>query len=146
MITTHTLHFFPARRVIRSLMKPAISPAAVVLVLLAGGAAGAANANAPSTAAGPVLTEKRFAVKVDDLDLTTDSGIKAANERILGAARQACDYTTNAGDYVVGRTQVFRACLDRTVAAASGRLEQLRLAALQHGGAPISSASSIASR
>jgi UrcA family protein len=133
-------------RIIRSLMKPAISPAAVVLVLLAGGAASAAHATAPPAAAGPVLTEKRLAVKVDDLDLTTDSGIKAANERILGAARRACDYTTNAGDYVVGRNQVFRACLDRAMAAASGRLEQLRLAALQQGGAPISSASSSASR
>ena len=133
-------------RIIRSLMQSAIAPAAVVLVLLAGGAASAAHAKAPPAAAGPVLTEKSLAVKVNDLDLTTDSGMNAANERILGAASRACDYTTNTGDYAVGRNEVYRACLDRTMAAASAQLEQLRLAALLRGGAPISSASSSASR
>lgn len=131
---------------VRTPLRLAISPAAVVLVLLAGAAAGAADAKAPPAASGPVLTQKSIAVKLDDLDLMTDAGLKAANERILVAARKACDYTTNAGDYVVGRHQVLRACIDRTVAAAGGRLEQLRLAALLRNGAPTDSVPSSASR
>ena len=133
-------------RTVRSLTQPASAPAAVVLLLLACDVASAADAKVLPTTAGPVLTEKRIVVKLDDLDLTAEAGIKAANERILDAARRACDYTSNDGDYVVGRNQVFRECLDRTMAAASGRLELLRLAAMLHRGAPIDSASSSASR
>ena len=109
-------------------------PVAVALMLFVGGAACAADATAPP-AAGPVLTDKTLVVKVGDLDLATDSGVKVAYDRVLNAARKACNYTTVAGDYVVGRREVYRACLDRTIAEATARLEQLRLAALPRPGA-----------
>ena len=109
-------------------------PVAVALALFVGGAACAADATA-SPVAGPVLTEKTLVVKVDDLDLATASGAKVAYDRVLNAARKACNYTTVAGDYVVGRREVFRACLDRTMAEANARLEQLRPAALPPAGA-----------
>ena len=115
----------------------ALAPVAVALMLLAGGPACAADSAAPDAALGPVLTEKSIVVKVDDLDLATDSGAQIAKERLRDATRRACDYTTEAGEYLVGRSEIHRACVARTMAAATVRLEQLRLAAVLNAGAKV---------
>jgi UrcA family protein len=142
MITANARHFLSTQSANRLLARAAIVAAAGAIALSFGGAACAADATASPAAMhpvlpDPVLTEKTLVVKLDDLDLATDAGTSVANERIRIAAHKACDYTTAAGDYVVGRQQVFVACLDRTMAAADGQLEKLRLAALLHSGAKV---------
>jgi UrcA family protein len=128
---------FPAQPWNRFPAHSAFALVAGALMLFVGGAAWAADSTAPPALLGPVLTEKTLVVKFGDLDLATDSGTRLAKERVRDASRKACDYTTNAGDYVVGRNEVFRDCLDRTMAAANGQLEELRLAALLQSGAKV---------
>lgn len=85
----------------------------------------------------PPFTQMSAAVKVSDLDLTTESGIRTANERIRVAAENACNFTTNMGDYVVGAREVYQKCLKQTVSNAALQLEHARLVALRHRGARV---------
>jgi UrcA family protein len=137
MNTTHTRHNSLAPPEKRLPAHSALAPVAAALMLLAGGPACAADSTAPRATLGPVLTEKTIVVRVDDLDLATDSGTQIANERLLDATRRACDYTTAAGEYLVGRSEIHRACVARTMATATVRLEQLRLAAVLNDGAKV---------
>ena len=134
---THSLHDSPAQPWNRSFARSAFAPFAAASMLFVAGTAWAADAKAPPALLGPVLTEKTMVVKFDDLELATDSGARMANERLLEATRKACDFTTRAGDYVVGRAEIHRACVARTMAAAVAQLEQLRLVATLHAGAKV---------
>lgn len=137
MNTTRNRHNSPTRPGDRLPGRSGFAPVAAALMLLAVGTACATDPTASRAALGPVLTEKTIVVKVDDLDLTTDSGAKIAKERLLDATRRACDYTTAAGEFVVGRSEIHRACVARTMATATVRLEQLRLASVEHDGAKV---------
>jgi UrcA family protein len=86
----------------------------------------AAKAPPPAT---PPLAQMSVLVKVGDLDLTTESGVRSANERIRAAAGEACTFTTNMGHFVVGGREVYRKCFNRTVSNAAVQLEHARLAA-----------------
>ena len=82
----------------------------------------------PPTAT-PPLAQMSVVVKVSHLDLTTESGIRSANERIRAAAGKACTFTTNMGDFVVGGREVYRKCFNRTVSNTAVQLEHARLVA-----------------
>jgi UrcA family protein len=88
-----------------------------------------AKAPPPAT---PVLAQMSVVVKLSDLDLTTESGVRSANERIRAAVANACTFTTNMGDFVVGGREVYRKCVNRTVSNTVPQLEHARLVALRN--------------
>ena len=90
------------------------------------------NRGAPPPAASPPLAQMSVVVKVSDLDLTTESGLRSANERIRIAAGKACTFTTNMGDFVVGRREAHQECFNQTVSNTAPQLEHARLVALRN--------------
>jgi UrcA family protein len=84
---------------------------------------------APAT---PPLAQLSVVVNVSDLDLTTESGLRSANERVRTAAGNACTFTTNTGDFVVGRREAYQRCFNQTVSDTAPLIEHARLVALRN--------------
>jgi UrcA family protein len=82
----------------RKSVRRAPAPFGVAISLFVAAVTCAFDALAVAPAADPVLSEQAVAVKVSDLDLTTNSGVSTAKHRITKAARQACNFTTAMGD------------------------------------------------
>jgi UrcA family protein len=101
-----------------------------VLALLAIGAEPWSSAPAAPPTASPPLTQTSLIVKLNDLDLSTDQGVRLAYERIRAAAKQACTFTTHMGDYVVGSREVYAHCYSTTMANAIKQVNRTQLAAL----------------
>ena len=80
----------------------------------------------------PPLAQKSVVVKVSDLDLTTESGLRSANERVRTAAGKACTFTTAMGDFVVGGREAYQECFNQTVSNTAPQLEHARLVALRN--------------
>jgi UrcA family protein len=107
--------------------------AVFVACALVAGIAGVARAadppSRPSWASAPVA-ERSVHVVIKDLNLASAADMQAAIARLSSAAREACEYTTKGGDYVVGQVEIYRACVAETMTAATDRLQQLRQVAL----------------
>lgn len=76
------------------------------------------------------LTQTSLIVKLNDLVLSTDEGVRLAYERIRAAAKQACTFTTHMGDYVVGSREVYAHCYNTTMATAIKQVNRTQIAAL----------------
>src|SRR5271156_786851 len=108
-------------QLLRSIRRPQIAIlATAVVALLTLAPAAFADPSAVSGNRGAVpppatlpLAQMSVVVKVSDLDLTTESGIRSANERIRVAAAKACTFTTNMGDFVVGGREIYLKCFNR---------------------------------
>lgn len=98
-------------------------------LLAIGAAAWSCAQAAPPTLATP-YTQSSVVVKLADLDLTTEQGNRVAYERIRAAAKQACNFTTHMGDYVVGAHGVYTRCYDTTMASAIKQVGRTPLVAL----------------
>jgi UrcA family protein len=111
--------------------------AVIVACALVAGVAGLARAADPVPHplwTGAPVAEQSVRISVNDLDLTSAVDIQTAVARLTNAARRACEYTTRGGDYVVGRAEIYFACVDQAMTAATGRLQQLRRVALMRSG------------
>ncbi len=113
-----------------------------VLAFWISATAGAADAPSARTLPNPVVAEKSLTVKLKDLDLSTEAGVTVATGRLHEAAVRACNYTTDLGDYVVGRMEIHRACVKKTMAKATTALDQLHYAARTRGAAQLASSKS----
>jgi UrcA family protein len=75
-----------------------------------------------------------MAVKCGDLNLASDAGIRALNERIRRAARRACGV---ASTYVADCREVFADCYQDTVARAPAQVHAAQVAALRDRTSPL---------
>lgn len=90
------------------------------------------NRGAVPPPATPPLAQMSVVVNLSDLDLTAASGLRTANERIRTAAGNACTFTTNTGDFVVGGREVYQKCFNESVSKTATQLEHSRRVALRN--------------
>ena len=76
----------------------------------------------PAHAAGASMT-----VSLADLDLSTDTGMQAARERLHQTARRLCRKIVN--PWGLAPHEVLMRCIDETTAAAVGKIQNLVLVA-----------------
>ena len=119
--TTYPPGRFKPRHVLR--------PGTLTVLLAVGVTSWSCAQAAPPTSTAP-LTQSSVAVKLGDLDLTTEAGSRVAYQRIRAAAKQACGFTTHMGDYVVGARGVYMHCYDATMATAVKQVGRTQLAAI----------------